>query len=78
MQCDKDFSFYYTGLITTGSAPHSCFYDGNKNFLSSFKQSSGKNNRVTNLPENTKYVRFSIYASDYLPFSYKRFEKESV
>ena len=51
-------TYSYKGLTTTGTAPMSCYYDKNKNFLSSFKQQTGTK-KIT-IPQNAYYVRFTM------------------
>ncbi|MBE5957748.1 MAG: hypothetical protein E7254_02650 [Lachnospiraceae bacterium] len=48
----------YTGIKNAGNAPYSCYYDENKTFISSFKQTTGINEIVP--PSNAKWVKFSI------------------
>lgn len=58
-------TIYYKGLTATGSAPYSAYYDINKNFISSFKQQTGK--RTLTIPNNVYYVRFSVNQSENYP-----------
>lgn len=55
-------TFYYEGLINTGVAPMSAFYNSSKQFISSFKQVQGINN-IT-IPSGARYIRFSLNNSD--------------
>ena len=55
----KDYN--YQGLTDVGASPYSCYYDKDKNFISSFKQAIGIN-KIT-IPSNACYVRFSIKTS---------------
>lgn len=55
-------TFYYEGLINTGVAPMSAFYNSSKQFISSFKQVQGINN-IT-IPSGASYIRFSLNNSD--------------
>ena len=48
----------YNGLTDTGAFPYSAYYDKNKNFISSFKQQTGRN--VLTIPENAYFIRFSL------------------
>jgi hypothetical protein len=50
--------YVYRWLTTVGNAPRSCYYDKNKNFVSSFKQTTS-GTRIT-IPSNVKFVRFTI------------------
>ena len=59
MEVDSNSNYTYFGITVSGVAPYSAFYDSNKTFISSFKQKTKKN--IIEVPENAKYVRFSIY-----------------
>ncbi len=48
----------YNGISTTGNAPHSAYYDSDKNLISTFKQATGTNTIIP--PDNAKYIRFSL------------------
>lgn len=50
--------YVYRWLTTVGNAPMSCYYDKNKNFVSSFKQTTS-GTKIT-IPSNVKFVRFTI------------------
>lgn len=50
--------YVYKWLTTVGNAPMSCYYDENKNFVSSFKQTTYAT-KIT-IPSNVKFVRFTI------------------
>lgn len=52
------FNYTYKGLTDVGTAPMSCYYDENKNFISSFKQATGIN--TISIPSNAKYIRFTV------------------
>lgn len=45
-----------SGIITVGSSPRSCYYDENKNFISSFRLT----NTTITVPSNAYYIRLSI------------------
>ncbi len=66
----------YTGLTDVGNAPHSAFYNENKEFVSSFKQSAGNN--YLNKVENAKYVRFSIPNVDIDNFRFKSLNTQYI
>jgi len=53
-------TIYYYNLNTTGDAPHSAFYDANKDFVSSFKQGQGGFLSVK-IPDGVSFVRFSFF-----------------
>lgn len=59
--------YKYSGLTNVGIAPYSCYYDANKQFISSFKQATGTN--YLTVPANAVYVRFSIIDADINTFS---------
>lgn len=66
----------YIGLTDVGNAPYSAFYNENKDFISSFKQSAGNN--YLNKVENAKYVRFSIPNIDIDNFRFKSLNTQYV
>lgn len=59
----------YSGISTSGNAPYSAYYDSSKAYISSFKQATGTN-ILTDIPQNAKYVRFSINEGDITSFSF--------
>lgn len=59
MSVDDIDVYYYTNLDITGTAPHSAFYDKEKNLLSVFKQIQGEKISLS-IPTNVKFVRFSV------------------
>ena len=59
MPVDGNNTYGYSNLNTAGSAPHSAFYDANKNLISVFKQVQGENVALV-IPSNAAYVRFSV------------------
>jgi hypothetical protein len=59
MSVDNIDVYYYTNLDVTGAAPHSAFYDEEKNLLSVFKQTQGEKISLS-IPANVKFVRFSV------------------
>ena len=54
-------NYTYQGLTNIGLAPHSAYYDKNKNFVSSFKQQTGVN--TITIPSDIYYVRFTVRTS---------------
>lgn len=60
---------YYLKTSVTSNAVYSCFYDKNKNFISSFQTTRVGNNFIENT-NNARYVRFSIQTADENDFSY--------
>ncbi len=50
--------YNYQGLTIIGDAPHSAYYDKNKQLISTFKQEIGTN--VLTIPAHVCFVRFSI------------------
>ena len=52
--------YVYRWLTAVGTAPMSCYYDKNKQFVSSFKQTTYAT-KIT-IPTGVKYVRFTIEA----------------
>lgn len=57
----------YKGISISGTAPYSCWYDENKDFIESFKQQTGIN--VIQVPSNARYIRFSVNSVDINNFS---------
>lgn len=51
----------YNGITTPGSSPYSAWYASDESLVSTFKQQTGQN--VLEVPQNAKYVRFSLYKS---------------
>ena len=73
---DKNMTYQYNGLTTIGTNSYSCFYDSNKIFLSSFKQQTGEN--ILTIPDNAKYIKFSIHNVDINSFSLIGFSQTSI
>lgn len=63
--------YAYSGLTTVGVSPSSAYYKSNKSFISPvFKQATGENTLLS-IPQNAKYVRFSINDNDLNTFSFR-------
>lgn len=58
IQVDSLNAFGYSNLNTSGNAPHSAFYDSDKNLVSIFKQKQGV--ETLEIPNGAAYVRFSV------------------
>ena len=56
----SDKEMYYTGISSTGSNPKAVFFDGNKDFLSSFTPTIGTGTNKLTIPDNAEYVSFSL------------------
>lgn len=54
------------GVTVVGTAPYCAYYDSNKGFISSFKNSNG----IIKTPSNAYYVRFSINGADITNFGF--------
>lgn len=59
---------FYEGITLPGGSPYSAYYDKNKNFIGTFKQTTGKvsmKNALADDPSTSKccYVRFSLSAT---------------
>lgn len=67
MQVKPNESYERSGVTVVGTAPYCAYYDSNKNFISSFKNSNG----IITMPTNACYVRFSINGADVTVFSFK-------
>ena len=62
MSVDGGSVLYYWNIRSPGNVPYTCWYDSNKQFISSFKQATGNNS--ISIPNNAKYIRFSVYKDD--------------
>lgn len=61
-------TYTYSGLTTTGTAPHSLYFNADKEFVGGFKQQTGTN--TITIPDNAVYVSFSVFAVDVNTFTF--------
>lgn len=61
---DKDDVLIVFGYSNLGFNPSACFYDSNKKFLSGIKANGNSATANLKVPQNAKFVRYSILSSD--------------
>lgn len=69
-------NYTYRGIATVGTRPHFCFYDVDKNFVSSIKQETGIN--TITIPNNVHYIRCSVYDNDINSFRFEHCTSDEV
>ena len=69
-------NYTYRGIATVGTRPYFCFYDVDKNFVSSIKQETGIN--TITIPNNVHYIRCSVYDYDINSFRFEHCTSDEV
>lgn len=68
--------YTYRGLLTPGTRPHWAYYDANKNYVSSLKQTTGIN--TITIPDGVAFIRCSLYLYDLNTFRFEKCTSEEV